>query len=136
MKRGHDETTGDTTTKASDNAKVCAQKAQDVTKHPRPDEKQEDTPNDDDDNTPLLLFVSSPEEPDYYCWTTPLTDVWTEEVIKTLSMSCPSDRKDKIPGCYGLYHEFEDASIWTPVENADVSTLKNIGRVVLGYFYE
>ena len=87
-----------------------------------------------DSEIPLLLFVSVPEDAVFYCWTTPLT-FQMEKLIPILNLSVPSTRAGKIPGCEGVNDEF-DASVWTKVEEGDVKDLTNIGKVVLGFYYE
>ena len=96
-------------------------------KRPKPD-----TPAD---NTPLLLFIAIPEDPYYYAFTTPLTEAFTPEVIDVLNQSLPSQRrKGNVPGCTGP--QDLDDSVWTRVPEGAVKDLTNIGKVVLGFFYE
>ena len=85
----------------------------------------------------LLLFISVADEPFFYCYSTPLTEIWTEELINSLNMSIPSKRIGIIPGCTedGEFNE-DSISIWTNVKEEDVCQLKNVKRIVLGFLYE
>ncbi len=85
----------------------------------------------------LLLLVTTYEDGAYYCYTAPLS-TFSDEELKVLSQSLPSDRKGKVTGCLSPYENesMYDKSVWTYVKEEDVPALENVGKVVLAYGYE
>lgn len=87
----------------------------------------------------LLLLILMEEAGE--CSTCYYADVnaFQEEEIQLMINSLPSERYQGVPGCLdpeGDDDSLFDDSIWTSVDYKDVSSLENIGRVVIAFGYE
>ena len=83
------------------------------------------------------MMVTTTEDASYYCYTAPL-HLFSQEEVRILKDSLPSERESKVPGCRSAYENdsMYDPSVWNHVKNDDVPDLENVGKVVLAYAYE
>jgi len=78
---------------------------------------------------PFLLFVRMDcLKNDVDCFITPYSSIFTENIINYLNGSNEVERSELVPGCFN--DSDMHSTVWTKVE--DVTTVENIGRVVVG----
>ena len=93
------------------------------------------------DDTPIgiVLFVSIPEQSYFYCYSTS-EGTCSEEELALLHMSVPSKRAGRVPG-FGRMEDCPrgdgiDHNVWRKVPEEEVVQLRNVTRVVLGFYDE